>query len=78
MMQRAFLGFQALPAPQVRLSQPWWETLKINADATPDAIRDAARYLKKQYHPDVGGPRADPAMLQQVMEAEKIGLAERS
>jgi DnaJ-like protein len=52
MMERAFTGFAALPAPA---GSNWWEVLGISPRATQEEIRDAYRELARQNHPDAGG-----------------------
>lgn len=49
-LERAFTGFTALPAPP-----QWWDTLGVN-EGTPLAICEAAYRAKmKDAHPDAGG-----------------------
>lgn len=55
-LERAFTGFDALPAPGAARS--WWEVLGVPAGATPTQIRDAYRRLASQHHPDRGGSEA--------------------
>lgn len=43
MMEAAFRGFEALPAPR---KQEWWETLDVPKDADQSTIKDA---FKKKY-----------------------------
>lgn len=57
MMERAFTGFAALPAPT---SRPWWEVLGVERTASPDAIRSAFKARALAAHPDRGG--SDAAM----------------
>jgi hypothetical protein len=52
MLERAFTGFAALPAP---VGSNWWEVLNITASANKEEIEDAFRSLAKQYHPDMAG-----------------------
>lgn len=52
MMERAFEGFAALPAPG---RTPWWSVLGLNADATLDQIEAAFRRLANERHPDKPG-----------------------
>ena len=46
-LDRAFTGFIALPAPE----QPW-QVLGVGANATADEIEDAYRKLAALHHPD--------------------------
>lgn len=50
MMERAFTGFQALPAPK-----RWWEVLGVERGASMVAIHRAWKALAKREHPDFGG-----------------------
>lgn len=50
MVQQAFSGFVALPAPP-----KWWEGLGVNQDATLDEIDQAYRMKARKAHPDAGG-----------------------
>lgn len=52
MLDRAFTGFAALPAPGVR---NWWEVLGVERNASPDEIKARYRALAKLQHPDAGG-----------------------
>ena len=49
-LDRAFTGFTALPAPE----QPW-QVLGVPMDATRDEVEAAFRRLAMQHHPDRGG-----------------------
>ncbi len=53
MLEAAFNGFVALPAPGA--VRPWWEVLGLPSTTTHDAIRDAYRRLRSEHHPDKGG-----------------------
>lgn len=50
MVEQAFTGFLALPAPE----QPW-QVLGVPHDASPEEIEQAHRRLAMQHHPDRGG-----------------------
>jgi hypothetical protein len=52
-LDRAFMGFAALPAPAVQ-DQPH-EVLGVSEHATRDEINYAYRRLAQQVHPDAGG-----------------------
>ncbi len=56
MLEAAFNGFVALPAPDAK--RPWWEVLGLPSTTTHDAIRDAYRRLRSEQHPDKGGSAA--------------------
>ena len=50
-LERAFLGFQALPEPE-----QWWKVLGFDlAPKTRQEAEDAFKSLAKVHHPDVGG-----------------------
>lgn len=53
MLDRAFTGFAALPAPGA--ARAWWAVLGVSESATADEIRAAHRRLASQHHPDKGG-----------------------
>jgi hypothetical protein len=59
-------GEEATPA-----SAPPYEVLGVAPDAETEVIKAAARALKKQHHPDVGG---DEAAFKRVVEAEEAML----
>lgn len=66
MMERAFGGFAALPAPKE--DQEWWEVLEIPPEASPTRIKLAYYHLARKYHPD-NGTEPDAKMM------EKVNLA---
>lgn len=75
MIDAAFAGFQALPAPTNAEFEPaWWHVLGVTRDATEEEIRTAARRLAKVHHPDVGG---DPEKFIEVQSAWLEGLKGR-
>lgn len=53
MLDRAFTGFQALPAP----SSEWWQVLGVESDVAEVLVRARYRELVKLHHPDAGGDR---------------------
>lgn len=62
MMERAFSGFTALPAPDgVKAKRPWWIVLgygddpEARADLSPDEVIARFKTLAKRRHPDVDG-----------------------
>jgi hypothetical protein len=63
-MDRAFTGFTALPAPIVAgMKRPWREVLRLNGAATLAEVNAAYRLLAAVYHPDRGGTDAKMAEL---------------
>lgn len=53
-LDRAFTGFAALPAPAGG-KRDWWTVLELPATATEAQIRDAYARLARVHHPDKGG-----------------------
>ena len=64
MLDRAFTGFEALPAPE-----QWWQVLGVSERATPDEINAAYRRLAATAHPDQGGTDAAMARLNAARDA---------
>jgi len=60
MMERAFAGFEALPAPA-----QWWDILQVTRDASLQTIEANFRRLAFDHHPDRGGSDAKMAELNQ-------------
>jgi hypothetical protein len=56
MLEAAFTGFTALPAPGT--SRDWWEVLGVLRSASVDDCRAAFRRLASEHHPDRGGNQA--------------------
>lgn len=63
-LDRAFTGFTALPAPE----QPW-QVLGVPMDANWETIRDAHRKLAMQHHPDRGGDAGAMARINAARDA---------
>ena len=53
-LDRAFVGFAALPAPAAG-QRDWWTVLELAPGATADQVRAAHRRLTGIHHPDRGG-----------------------
>lgn len=75
-LERAFLGFQALPEPAGR---PWWEVFGYQNHAFAvsvgrDRIEQKYRELVKQHHPDAGGDTAEFAELSSAVEQARNEL----
>ena len=66
-LDRAFTGFVALPAPE-----QWWQVLGVAENATGEDIDAAWRRLAAQHHPDRGG---DSAQMARINTARDQGLA---
>lgn len=69
MMQAAFTGFIALPAP---VSGEWWRVLDVPQDSTAETIKAAYRRLAAEHHPDKGG---DPARMAEINDAYRRATA---
>lgn len=52
-LDRAFLGFAALPSPSS--SRHWFEVLGIDESATAEEVEQAYKRKRKAAHPDAGG-----------------------
>ena len=57
-LERAFLGFQALPPP-INGARPWHEVLGVDPAASLDAAEVSYRIRAKNLHPDMTGGDAD-------------------
>ena len=69
-LDRAFTGFTALPAPAAA-GRDWWVVLGVAETAGPVEIRAAHRALAQTNHPDRGG---DPARMAEINTARDAGL----
>jgi hypothetical protein len=66
-LDRAFTGFKALPAPE-----QWFQVLGLDSpDVTEEQIQTAWREKAKEHHPDVGG---DSAHMARINAARDRGL----
>jgi hypothetical protein len=65
LINRAFKGFAALPAPGQR---NWWDVLGISQMASDDEIRSAYFHLVRIYHPD-NNETGDPELFHWVQRA---------
>lgn len=55
-LERAFTGFTALPAPGQGVKRDWWVVLDVDrATVTREGCKVAYRRLASQYHPDKPG-----------------------
>lgn len=64
-LERAFTGFTALPAPD------WKLTLGLDGDVTKEEIDKAFRKLSMRFHPDHGG---DAGEFHKLVQAREEGL----
>lgn len=81
MMERAFAGFTALPAPEGSTpKRPWWEVLRYPADPAEREFLSTAEItarfhtMAKKYHTDVEG--GDGAMMRELNQARDDALAD--
>lgn len=65
MLEAAFTGFVALPAPDAK--RDWWEVLGVQRNASADEARAAFRRLASEHHPD--RPSGDAKRMAEVNEA---------
>lgn len=72
MLEAAFTGFVALPAPGA--PREWWDVLSLPRDARREDIKAAYRRLATQHHPDRGG---DPTRMAEINLAQDAALKER-
>lgn len=68
MMEAAFTGFMALPAPGQSSGESPWTVLGVAVNATEEQILDAYRSLAKTHHPDRGGNTADFQRIRQAYD----------
>lgn len=68
-LERAFTGFTALPAPDTK--RTWWDVLQCSRDASSAVIRTQYRRLASDHHPDRGG---DPARMAELNAARDEAL----
>lgn len=54
-LDRAFMGFTALPAPGQTTARGWMEVLEVGQDATLEKAKENYRRLSSIRHPDRGG-----------------------
>lgn len=64
MMEEAFRGFEALPAPS---KQKWHEVLGVRSDASQEEIKTAYREKAKMHHPDVN--KGDASIMTEINAA---------
>lgn len=71
-LERAFTGFVALPAPGAMVS--WRDVLGVGNDCTVEEARRAFRVLASAAHPDKGGAHDAMSALNKAMEAAEAEL----
>lgn len=77
MVQQAFTGFAALPAPGQVATRPWREVMSLQNDRNVDLDVAEGRYhyLARKRHPDAGGTEALMAELNAAIAAARKELA---
>ena len=73
-LNRAFLGFAALPE---KASQPWREVLGIEGAATIDLVESRFRTLVKVHHPDYAGEK-ERDTFERIVQAREAARMELS
>ncbi len=66
MLDRAFNGFAALPAPE-----NWWDVLGVKAHSSTEEIKNAYKQLAMKHHPDHGGDSKEFHRIQAAYETVK-------
>ncbi len=77
MVNAAFRGFAALPAPSgspTIADESWHEVLRVLPDATVEEIKAAYRVKVRAVHPDAGG---SPEQMRRVQRAYEQAMRER-
>lgn len=75
-LDRAFTGFAALPAPAAG-QRDWWTVLDIPRTSTPEEIRKAHRILAAIHHPDRSGGDGTHERMAELNKARDQALQER-
>ncbi|MDP1886620.1 J domain-containing protein [Polaromonas sp.] len=75
-VERAYTGFTALPAPAAG-QRDWWTVLEIPRVSTPDEIRKAHRILAAIHHPDRAGGSGTHERMAELNKARDQALQER-
>ena len=73
MLEAAFTGFMALPAPSAGMKREWWDVLQCARSAGRDVIQAQYRRLASDYHPDRGG---DPTKMAELNAARDEAMRE--
>lgn len=76
-LDRAFTGFTALPAPSAHAQRDWWLVLQFDTRSpTREEVKAAYRALASKYHPDKpGGSHNKMAELNAAQEAALMECA---
>jgi len=68
MVEQAFSGFTALPAPKAKVYESWWVVMGLEAHTPTEKVTERYRYLARRWHPDNGGDHDDMAKLNQAYD----------
>ena len=68
-VERAFMGFQALPSPDTK--RPWHQILGVEPDATPEQVKAKWKQRVRETHPDHGGSDAQMAEINAAYDEHK-------
>lgn len=72
MLEAAFTGFMALPAPSA--TRNWWDVLQVPKHSTREAVKLAYRSLASQHHPDK--PNGSHQKMAELNAAQEAALME--
>lgn len=76
MVEKAFTGFAALPAPAAASDRDWWDVLEVSIFADLNIIESKYRDLLRIHHPDMGGSADRASELNKaIAEARKARAA---
>lgn len=75
LMERAFMGFEALPPPDQAVVLSCWQILDLEPGASEMEIERAYRTKAKSAHPDRGGSRQEWDQLRAAYEQAKQAAA---
>lgn len=67
-LDRAFTGYDALPAPTV---VKWWDILGVSQMASKEEVREAYKHLVRIHHPDRGGDAEKFIVIQKAYEVSE-------
>lgn len=74
MLERAFTGFAALPAPAAVVMRDWWDVLECPRSASREVILANYRRLRSDWHPDKRG--GDSKRFDEVQKAYERSVQE--
>lgn len=74
-LERAFSGFVALPAPGQSVRREWWVVLELERSCTREEAKAAYRRLASKFHPDK--PGGSHEAMAELNRAQEEALQER-